>query len=527
MLDSLVVENLGVIEYAELEFEAGLVVITGETGAGKTLLTTALGLLLGARGSPELIGPYGESARIAAQLTEREGQVLLRRELTMAGRNRVRIDREAVTLGELGERIAHEVEIFGQHLAATLTQPLAQLRILDRFGAIDDTELRELRARSSRLQAELSEIRERGGERLRRLEFLAFELALLRDAKLEDPEEDTKVEAEIARLASTRDRQQLLSALHDLLVGDGGLSDQLAALHGQAKELMPTIGNRLDAFLDEIDDLAHESRNALEGEFEDPIALAELEERLGVLVAMKRRFGSTLAEVLRVESELAVEYAHLEDATQSETAIVAELAALAPQIDEALTQLRILRQQAASELVHQVKDLLAEVALGSAQFAISFDDPDEILPTFLFTANPGIPLMPLGKVASGGELSRLMLAIAQIAGASTPTLVFDEIDAGIGGATGLRIAQVLRSMAEDHQVLVVTHLAQIAAAANQHIVVTKSTTADRVMTSLHVVRGPQRVEEIARMLSGHASSPQALDHASDLIARFSGESHVY
>ncbi|WP_298208446.1 AAA family ATPase [Ferrimicrobium sp.] len=527
MLDSLIVENLGVIEYAELEFDAGLVVITGETGAGKTLLTTALGLLLGARGSPELIGPYGESARVAAQLTERDDHVLLRRELTMTGRNRVRIDREAVTLGELSERTGHEVEIFGQHLAATLTQPLAQLHIIDRFGNIDDSELRELRAKSTRLEAELAELRVRSADRLRRLEFLDYELGILRDAKLEDPAEDSKVEREIARLASTRDRQQLLSSLHDLLVGDGGLTEQLGTLTNKVKEVIPTIGGRLDALLDEVDDLAREARDTLEGEVEDPVGLAELEERLGVLVAMKRRFGGTLEDVLHHASELAIEYSLLNDSAHSEAAIVAQLASLAPRIEEALTHLRLLRHQAAAELMRQVKMLLAEVALASARFEIRFEDSDGILPTFLFTANPGVPPMSLSKVASGGELSRLMLAIARIAGASTPTLVFDEIDAGIGGATGLRIAEVLRSMASDHQVLVVTHLAQIAAAANQHIVVTKVTTSDRVSTSLEEVSGPQRVQEIARMLSGHADSPQALEHARDLIARFVGGSNVY
>lgn len=527
MLESLVVENLGVIEYAELEFEAGLVVITGETGAGKTLLTTALGLLLGARGSPDLIGPNGDRARVAAQLDPGGTQVLLRRELASSGRNQVRIDREPVTLAELSERTAHEVEIFGQHLAATLTQPAAQLLILDRFGAIDDSRLRELRAEAKRLETELSRLRTLGSDRLRRLEFINYELGVLRDAKVEDPEEDEKIEERIAHLASTRDRQQLLSALHDLLVGDGGVVEEMSKLNSRAKELLPEFGDRLLTLIDELDDLAHDSRIALEGEIEDPQTLAELEERLGVLVAMKRRFGGSLTDVLQTESDLERERSELEDSEHSETDIVAKLASLEPQIQEALDDLRSARHRAAVELMGQVDVMLEEVALAGAQCRISFDDPDQIAPTFLFSANPGVPAMPLGKVASGGELSRLMLAIARVAGASTPTLIFDEIDAGIGGSTGLRIAEVLRSMADRHQVLVVTHLAQIAAAADQHVVVTKTTTSDQVATSIKVVTGPDRVREIARMLSGHADSPQAQEHAKDLIARFADRTGVY
>ncbi len=527
MLESLIVKNLGVIEYAELEFQAGLVVITGETGAGKTLLTTALGLLLGARGSPELIGPHGDRARVAAQLDPGGTQVLLRRELTNTGRNQVRIDREPVTLAELSERTAHEVEIFGQHLAATLTQPSAQLRILDRFGSIDDSLVRQLRAEATRLEAELSELRARSNDRIRRLEFVNYELGVLRDAKVEDPEEDEKIEERIARLALTRDRQQLLSALHDLLVGEGGMTDKVGQLNSQARDLMPEFGNRLVTLMDELDDLAHDTRIALEGEVEDPQALAELEERLGVLVAMKRRFGGTLTDVLQAQSDLEVERSQLEDSESSETEIVAKLTSLGPQIEEALHDLRSERHQAADDLIHQVEAMLAEVALAGAKCIIAFDDPDRIVPTILFTANPGIAPMPLGKVASGGELSRLMLAIARVAGASTPTLIFDEIDAGIGGSTGLRIAEVLRSMSDRRQVLVVTHLAQIAAAADQHVVVTKSTTTDQVATSLQVVTGSERVREIARMLSGHADSPQAQEHAKDLIARFVDRTDVY
>lgn len=520
MLDSLVVENLGVISYAELELERGLVVITGETGAGKTLLTTALGLLLGARGSPELIGPNGDVTRVAAQLTDGDRELLLRRDISATGRSRVRIDREVVTLAELGEATAHEVEIFGQHLAATLTQPAAQLRILDRYGACDDNELRTLRSRAAQLTAQLTELRARGSERLRRIEFIDFELELLEDAKLVDADEDHRVEDEIARLASTRDRQALLTSLHDVLVGETGLLDEIARLSAEARVLMPEFAPRLDNLVEEIEDLAHESRDLLEAEVEDPAALAQLEERLGVLVSLKRRFGGTLAHVLDTKDALAQERSQLEGSAQSESAIVAELAALEPKIQAALEELRAARHRAAIKLTTAVRSLLVEVALVNATFDIKFEDVDAILPTFYFSANPGISPMPLGRVASGGELSRVMLAIARVAGASTPTLIFDEIDAGIGGATGLRVAEVLKAMAGEHQVLVVTHLAQIAAAANQHIVVTKSATSNTVATRLEVVDGAARVQEIARMLSGHPESPQAQDHARDLIARF-------
>ena len=520
MLESLVVENLGVIGYCELEFAPGLVVVTGETGAGKTLLTTALGLLLGARGSPELIGPSGDVARVAAVLVEQDRELLVRREIGASGRSRVRIGREVVTLGELGEATASGVEIFGQHLAATLTQPAAQLRILDGFGGCDDSELKHLRSRAGQLNDQLQEIRTRGKERLRRIEFINYELELLDGAQLEDPDEDRRVEDAISRLASTRDRQELLSALHALLVGDAGLQEQLAHIDAEARVLMPQLSARLEGLIEEIEDLAHESRNLLESEAEDPEALAELEARLGILVSMKRRFGGTLHEVLATQQALRDERSQLEQSLLSEGDIVAQLAELEPKIEVARQQLRDARHRVAAELTTRVRELLAEVALTNAEFLIEFGDVDEILPTFLFSANPGIAPLPLSKVASGGELSRLMLAIARVAGATTPTLIFDEIDAGIGGATGLRIAEVLRAMANEHQVLVVTHLAQIAAAASQHIVVSKSTTADQVTTQFEVVEGDARVFEIARMLSGHPSSPTAQEHAKDLIARF-------
>ena len=522
MIDTLMVSNLGVIREVEAEVSTGLVAITGETGAGKTLLTTALSLLLGQRGGVELIGPSSDTARVRALLVLDGTEFTAEREITASGRSRARLDGSLVSLTELSGRTSRAIQLFGQHLAVRLASTREQVRLLDRFGGCDPSELqlhsRELTALNDHLQRlDLEE-----ESRRKRQELLEYEIGELEAAGIDGPEEDARVSDELQRLGTLEEQRALLGSLHDSLAGDDGVTGLLHQAAGQWRHLDSGICGRLTDLASELDDLAQDLRRREESLSDDPERTAALEDRLNVLVRIKRRFGPTLADALARREEIRLELSGIGAEERDAAAGLQKLALLEQAVADGKARLASCRQKAAERLTASILDLLPAVALDGARFQVAFDEEEALYPHFEFTANVGFKPEPISRVASGGELSRLMLALATVLGSDSPSLVFDEVDTGIGGATGLSIARTLRSLGRERQVIVVTHLPQIAAAADQQLLVTKTAEGDFSGSAVRRLAGEERVAEIARMLSGQPSSELAREHARDLLSSFSG-----
>jgi len=521
MLETLVVDNLGVLEHVELSVDPGLVAVTGETGAGKTLLVSALALLLGERAVPELVGTANEHATVIAEFSSADGEVLIaRREIGQGGRSRARVDGEPATLAQLSEAVAAHVQIFGQHVALRLATPTVQAEVLDRFGGISIEGLHDLERRVRAIRGRLEELASGASDVAARAELVAHELELIESAEVSDPSEDARLLEELEALSSVEEQRGALTHALDVLTRDLGVLEQLGSVIRGFPDARSAVRTRLMEAVEVLEQCAKDARRELDVLEEDPERIARLEERLELLARLKRRFGGTLAEVLEHREALRSEHAMLASVAEEADRLRQDLRAAELALAEERSAVARARAEAGRALVSEVSTRLGALALERAVFDVRLEGPHGLDPVFVFSANPGFVPLPLAKAASGGELSRLMLALASVVGAGVPSLVLDEVDAGIGGRTGARLAELLDQMARDRQVLVVTHLPQIAAAASQHLVVEKAFGAKRASAEVREVSGDDRVQEVARMLSGHPDSEAAVDHARELIARF-------
>jgi DNA repair protein RecN (Recombination protein N) len=500
-----------------------MLVITGETGVGKTLVTSAIDLLLGGRASADIVGRFDEVTTIEGILELRDGrELVVRREVTRAGRSRSFRDGALATASELREILGDEVEIFGQSLAQSLSRPAFQLRILDRFGGIDTTDLDAQRAELGRTERALAEGERRRSDDERMAELARYERDELERAELVAPDEDDALIAEIAIGARADEVRSVLAHASGLLGGDqGGTAIEQAGIARslvEKSEIGTDLVVRLDAVVAELEDLHRELEERLEAIDADPQRLEEAQRRLAVLTGLKRKFNRTLTELLAYRDELrlrtdpAQQHEALEALRRTRDELRAQVASEEERVREA-------RSNAALGLVAAVGERLPALGLERARIECRIAEQGDGSPVeLLFSANPGSSPAPLRMIASGGELSRVMLALSLVSGADATTLIFDEVDAGVGGETALKVGQALREVGSDHQVVVVTHLAQVAAFADQHLVVEKTSDATSTLTSARVLSDPsERVKEIARMLSGQRDSGAAQRHAEELL----------
>lgn len=532
MLVELHIENLGVIERAALQLGPGLTALTGETGAGKTMLVEAIELLVGGRADATVVRAGAAEARVDGRLVVTDGdgekEVVVTRVVPADGRSRAYVDGRPVTVGYLAELTAGLIDLHGQHAHQTLLSVAAQREALDRFGGVDLAPLRTARARITEIDAELAAL---GGDeraRAREIDLLRFQVAELDAAAIEDEDEDHRLEAEEALLADAVAHRQAGEEAVERLRGDGGAADALGeALSAIAhREPFAPIADRLRGVAAELDDVSAELRAMTEGIEEDPERLEQLRVRRQLLHDLRRKYGDDLGEVIAFHDEARRRLGELEQYDRRAAALDAERRAALDAERAAAEAVGRARRAAAPGLAAAVEANLRELAMPHASIAIEVgrhadDHPGDDV-RFLLSANPGAPLLPLSKVASGGELARAMLALrlelstGVIVDAGPATLVFDEVDAGIGGAAAVAVARALQDLGRHHQVLVVTHLAQVAAAADRQLVVTKQVRDGETFTSVEPVAGDERVTEVARMLAGSASSA-ALEHARDLL----------
>lgn len=532
MLRTLELKDFAIIEEVELELTEGLNVLTGETGAGKSIVVDALDLLTGGRAGSNMIRTGATSALVQATFAASPLESCSRR-LSSSGRHTARIDGELVTVGELAERVGALASVFAQHAAQELLSRTAQRAQLDRLlsGHAQAAKNRYVTAftRAQVVEAELAELHVKERERARRADTLAHQIAEI-DAVAPQVGEGTSLRAELTTLQHAEGLLSAAVTAHAALSGDSGPS--AITLTAEALQELEAAGKHAQEFLVLAEDLRDSLRgvSAVAAEVEqflssftaDPERLDAVQARLAQLQELERKYGPDLKNVLAFRQEATTELASLSGVDQQIAELDVELTSLRAELRELGMELTAARVEAASRLATEVTPLLTRLGMPNARFSAEVHASsrahryghDDV--RFVFSANPGEELRPLAEVGSGGELSRVMLALNLVTGSELPTLAFDEVDAGIGGVAATHVAALLARLAEDHQVIVVTHLAQVAAHADAHFVVEKSEQGGRTLTRVRRVREVEREAELARMLAGETSEA-ALQHARELL----------
>ncbi len=520
MLTELAVSNLGVIGQVTLRLPTGLIALTGETGAGKTLLVDAINLLMGGRADPGLVKPGADEATVHGRFELDGEEYVLSRVIPADGRSRAYInDRPATASGlaDLGEQL---VDLHGQHSHQSLLGVSAQRDALDRFGDVDLSRLNAAKARVAELEAALAEL---GGDertRARELDLLRYQVRELDAAAIESSDEDQQLEQTEELLANALDHQQASGTALEDLTGENGVRDQLARTLATLETLRPYEGEakRLRDLLAEIEDCADSIRSVGDSIEPDPQALEVVQTRRHLLHQLCRKYGDDLKEVMAEHASLSDRLAELEEHDVRAARLDGDRADAAAELAAAQSDVLSAREAVCPPLAAATEEWLHELAMPKARVGIDVGGLDGSEVVFKLAANPGSPLQPLAKVASGGELARTMLAVRSVLSQAPPILVFDEVDAGIGGEAGFAVGRALAALGDRHQVLVVTHLPQVAAFADAHVQVRKRQDDLETVSDLVMLDRKDRVTELARMLSGQPDSKTARKHAKELMA---------
>ncbi len=550
MLVELAVANLGVIDELALVLGPGMTALTGETGAGKTLLVEAIELLMGGRADPLLVRPGATEATVEGRFVVNGEERVVTRVVPEQGRSRAYVDGRMATATVLAELGGALVDLHGQHDHQSLLSGAVQREALDRFAHVDLTPVSSARAALAGVTAELAALGGDAGARAREADLLAFQRGELEAAGLHDPAEDEALSLEEDRLADAVAHREAAAIAQAALTGDGdgalpsgaapSALDALGTATGALGNRRPfaSVAERLRSIQAELADAATELRSLAETIEDDPARVAAVRERRQLLHDLVRKYGSAriegtatageapsrtaataalsgvIAYGLAVSERLDALAAHDERAA----ALEARAEALAAAQLEAEAVVGRSRRTAAPRLARAVSSHLGELGMAKARLEVKVGDGfgDDV--AFLLSANPGSPPLPLTRVASGGELARTMLALRLVLSSSPPTLVFDEVDAGIGGAAALAVGRALAALGADRQVLVVTHLPQVAAFADAQVAVAKQARGRRTVSTADPVHGVDRVVELSRMLSGSPDSSVAREHAAELLS---------
>ena len=548
MLLDLAIRNIAIIDTLQVEFRPGLNILTGETGAGKSIIIDAVTLILGGRASSELIRNGEEEAQVealfslagatgvAAELDEAgigvEGELVVRRTVNRAGRNRVYLNGSIATTAQLAAIAPRLINIYGQHESQTLLRLANHLELLDGFGRL--APLREayvgLYSEHRQIVTELLSRERDAQEAARRLDLLTFQSGEIA-AAAPLPGEDTDLEQERELLVHAERLLQGTSGAYERLYGDdGALLSRLAEVRRSLTDcaavdprLAPLDATLAEAAL-QLEDIALALRDYAARVEADPRRLQEVDDRLTLLRNLKRKYAPEIDEILALQREIDREREALLHREESREGLERRRDELAGELRRQGEVLSAGRRQAAVRLAEAMTGQLRDLAMNNALFQVDFQSLGEPGAAgldrveFLFSPNPGEPPRPLARIASGGELSRLMLALKQVLPESdVPTLIFDEVDTGIGGAVASLVGEKLRKVAASQQVLCITHLPQVAACADHHFQVRKQVEEGRTTTSVVALDDPARVEELARMLGGIAITDTTRQHAREML----------
>lgn len=548
MLEFLSIKGFAIIDELALPFKPGLTVLTGETGAGKSIIVDALQTVLGEKVYGSVVRSGEDSASVQAvfrdpgaslpeEISHVDGELNILREIRREGRGRASVNGTMITIPHLKEMGDHMVDLHGQHEHQSLLKTTVHLQALDSFASLDNQ-----KHEFSLVFRELVKIRERldtierdKRDRLARLDYLRYLTTELQSADLDQDEEERLCEEEGILGAAEKLLHTASTALEELYQGEGSAVEAVRRSAGNLKQMMETDG-RLREVVEliegagaQLEEAGHFLRDYTGAVQADPHRLQVIHERLAVITTIKKKYGPSMKEVLGTLEEARQELVLIEEGeTDLETLQSRELdlAARAGKLAFSLSQDR---KKKALLLESAVKTELQDLAMEKVRFSVSFQENDMSETgtdeaEFLISPNPGEPLMPLRKIASGGELSRVMLALKKIlAGADgMGTLVFDEVDAGIGGRVAAVLGRKLQSIASHHQVLCITHLAPVAAFAHHHIIVEKSEEKGRTVVRARYLDDDERVDELARMMGGIEVSSGIVRSARELLEEARG-----
>ena len=549
MLTDLTIKNVAIIDTLHITVKPGMTVLTGETGAGKSIIIDAVGLIMGSRASSDLIRSGEEEAVVEAlfdisslpeirqQLLEAgfdaDDELLIKRSLSRGGKNRIFINGSMATQALLIDITPRLINIYGQHDSQTLLRPENHLRLLDAYAGLGD-----LRQKFTALFNRLAAVREtlaglENAEReaVRRLDLLSYQSKEIAKTALKQGEEE-QLEEQRKLLACAEKLGSVSSEAFDRLYGgDGTLLGQLKRISSSITELstidvsLKGLAATLDGAYLQLEDAAITLRDYSSRIECDPATLQQIDDRLDLIGSMKKKYAPTVEEILLYKAGIDAELEQLQGREQSKHTLAAELDNLNVELRQVGNKLTDARTTAANKLKHALEGEAHQLAMKGAIIEPTLEKLIEPRSSgfekveFLFSPNPGEIPRPLGKIASGGELSRLMLAIKQVLPeGDVPTLVFDEVDTGIGGATSELVGRKLKNVAARQQVLCITHLPQVAVFADQQLRVEKLVEGGRTSTRIIELDQNERTREIARMLAGSTVTDSALQHATEMLA---------
>ena len=550
MLRELHISGLGVIRDLDLELTEGLTVLTGETGTGKTMLTVGLALAGGARGGAHLVGPGAKAARVQARFEVpdgwvsnpvgpddvsvdwiEDGEVILARSVGADGKSSARIGGQLTTASALSDVSARLIEIHGQHGSLRLLDPSTQTAFLDRYAGAQHlaavAAYAESYQRATAARRALRRLEDDARDRERELDLLRYQVEEIRSVAPEPGETDA-LRSEENRLAHGERLLELAAAAEEILSAEGGVAEGSASVVrglGSIVELDAAaagLAARAEALAAEAAELGRDLRAYREGLALDPARLASIRERIGELKGLQRKYGPGDAEVLEFLDEAAARILSLAGADERLEELRAEVEALGPAVTTLAEQVTAGRMGARTALADALGEEIQDLGMPGAAIQVGLGSLPELGPSgaerveLRFRGGPGQPWLTFAKAASGGELSRVMLACRSVLADldDVPTLVFDEVDAGIGGQAGLAVGRRLARLAMTRQVVVVTHLPQIACFADQHVRVRK----DEGVAQLDVLDDRERIPELSRMLAGLEGSEHGASHAEELLA---------
>jgi DNA repair protein RecN (Recombination protein N) len=531
-LTELRVRGLGVIDDVTIDFDPGMTVLTGETGAGKTLLIEALALLLGGRADPSVVRDGSTDSLVEGRFVVdegelddgiRESEVVLARSIATAGRSKAWVDGRMAPLGSLAETGSSLVELHGQHQHRSLVHTRTQRDALDDYGNIDLTDLRRTRLLISMLSDESVALGGDAQQRARDGELLRYQIAEIEAAHIVDVLEDDGLETEEDRLSASDAHREAAATALEALSGSEMIPsalDRLADVAGALAGRVPLAGYdvRARAAMADLGDLATDLRNVVDTWEDDPERLDLIRKRRERLYELRRKYGGSLDTVLEHAESSRSQLEVLAVKERRGRELDAELAEARSAFDRSARAVADARRTAAPRLAAEIQKTLRTLAMPMARFEVTIDGDgpaDQVC--FWLGSNPGEPVLPLAKVASGGELARTMLAVRLALTNAPGVLVFDEVDAGVGGEAANAVGAALADLGRRSQVLVVTHLAQVAARADHHMAVRKVQHAGRTRSEVEVLESEERVVELSRMLSGSPDSNVARAHARELL----------
>ena len=549
MLTDLTIKNVAIIDTLQITFKSGLTVLTGETGAGKSIIIDAVGLIMGSRASSDLIRSGEEEATvealfdISAQTDIRqllmeagfdcEDELLIKRSLSRSGKNKIFINGGMATLALLSDIAPRLINIYGQHDSQTLLKPENHLRLLDAFAGLnaERQEFTRLFSRLAALRENINAMASEEREAERRLDLLSYQSDEIEKAALKVGEEEQLEERRTLLASAEKLGSASGEAFERLYGGDGAILGQLRRISGSIFELasidhsLQELATSLEGAYLQLEDAAITLRDYASRIEADPASLQLADDRLDLIGRLKKKYALTVEDVISYKVGIDSELEQLRGRQQNRAELEAERNRLASELKKSGAELTAARTRAAAKLKKALEQEAHQLAMKGAIIEPALETVSEPRLTgferveFLFSPNLGEAPRPLARIASGGELSRLMLAIKQVLPDSdVPTLVFDEVDTGIGGATSELVGRKLKNVAVRQQVLCITHLPQVAVFADQQLRVEKMITDGRTTTRVLELDQAERIREVARMLAGATVTDSAMKHASEMLA---------